>query len=58
MEFAARAGVKELLLFHHDGSYEDKDLDLIAEEVKTLIAEKGYTIKCSLAQEGQVVSVQ
>lgn len=57
VDFAARFGIKELLLFNLDASYSDAALDAVALEVAGQVADKGYTLRCSLAREGQRLTV-
>lgn len=57
IEFAARNKIKQLVLIHQDGSYEDEVLDQMAKDAERLIAEKGYSLKCLLAKEGLEIGV-
>lgn len=57
VDFAARFGVKELILFNQDASYSDASLDGIARETQTQIADNGYSLKCTLAREGLTLTV-
>jgi len=49
---AASAGVKHLVLFHHDPDRTDDELDLIQERTSREIGERGLDIRCSVAYEG------
>jgi ribonuclease BN (tRNA processing enzyme) len=52
-EFAAlQAEVKNLLLFHYDGSYGDETIDLMKIKAEELARENGWPTVCHAAKEG------
>jgi len=54
---ASEAGVKTLVLFHHDPSHDDEQMDRLVNAGKALIAEKGLTLKVMPAQEGTTLTI-
>jgi phosphoribosyl 1,2-cyclic phosphodiesterase len=57
LDLAIDAGVKQLILFHHDPDHSDSFLDAIGAAVQESIAERGSRIACELAREGALVTV-
>jgi len=53
VELAARAGVRHLVLFHHDPSHDDDALDQMLERAAGLAGPRGLTV--SSAHEGETV---
>jgi len=58
-EFAQRAGVKHLCLYHNDPSSSDEDLDRFLEETKKLssLLGEGSSPRVSIAWDGMIVEV-
>lgn len=54
---ALAAGVKHLILYHHDPDRSDQDLDAIQDETRRWFAEKEHRIPSSVAFEGLSVNV-
>jgi ribonuclease BN (tRNA processing enzyme) len=52
LDIAIEAGVKSLLLFHHDPDHSDQFLDEIHTAVQQRVALIGAPIACALAREG------
>ena len=52
LKVAAKGNVKHLILFHHDPSHTDVDLDAIYAKVKTEMQTQKYTFECTSAMEG------
>lgn len=52
---ALRAGVKHLVLFHHDPSHSDAQLERKLDLARKMIARSGRRLLCSLAREGQKI---
>jgi phosphoribosyl 1,2-cyclic phosphodiesterase len=57
VDLAVAAGVKQLVLFHHDPDHSDEVLDEIQTHAHRKVTASGSTLKCSLAREGDVVVV-
>jgi phosphoribosyl 1,2-cyclic phosphodiesterase len=57
IDLAMEAGVKHLVLFHHDPDHSDEALDEIQAAVRRKVTEAGSMLNCSLAREGDVVIV-
>jgi ribonuclease BN (tRNA processing enzyme) len=53
---AHKAGVKKLLLFHHDPDRSDEELDQLEQRIRTTVTGKS-TMEISVAREGMVVEV-
>ncbi len=49
---AARAGVRKLVLFHHDQTHTDERIDGIVERCRREIRTRGYRFSCIAAREG------
>lgn len=56
-QLAADAGVKHLILFHHDPDRTDDELDTIQEETLQWFKENDVTIRCTVAYEGLVLRI-
>jgi phosphoribosyl 1,2-cyclic phosphodiesterase len=54
---AHRAGVKHLVLFHHDPDRSDAKLETILKDCRVLLARKQSRMQVSLAQEGRTFEV-
>lgn len=52
LEFAAKAGVKNLLMFHFDGRYSDEIIETIIKKARKTIKEQNITISCPEVKEG------
>ncbi|HSC72126.1 MAG TPA: response regulator [Candidatus Methylomirabilis sp.] len=57
LDLAIAAGVKHLILFHHDPDHSDTFLDAIGAAVQERIAESGSGIACELAREGALINI-
>ncbi|MFA6318546.1 MAG: response regulator [Elusimicrobiota bacterium] len=57
LEFAARHGVKRLLLWHHDDQYGDETLDKIGDQAVETAFKKGYSVECLMARAGMKFSL-
>jgi phosphoribosyl 1,2-cyclic phosphodiesterase len=57
VEVALAARVRRLALFHHDPMHGDEVVSLMVERARALIAERGGTLECFAAREGQVVEI-
>jgi phosphoribosyl 1,2-cyclic phosphodiesterase/CheY-like chemotaxis protein len=57
LDIAVAAGVKRLVLFHHDPDHSDSVLDEIHAAVQRRVAATGATLRCSLAREGDLMVV-
>jgi ribonuclease BN (tRNA processing enzyme) len=57
LDIAVDAGVKRLILFHHDPDHSDSVLDEMNAAVQRRLATMGATLKCSLAREGDLLIV-
>jgi phosphoribosyl 1,2-cyclic phosphodiesterase/CheY-like chemotaxis protein len=57
LNLALTAGVKNLVLFHHDPDHSDSFLDVMRVAVHRRIAETGALIACDLAREGDLITI-
>ena len=57
LDLAVDAGVKQLILFHHDPDHADAFLDAVGTAVQQQIADTGSGIACELAREGHAVQI-
>jgi len=57
VDLAIAAGVKQLVLFHHDPDHSDSFLDAVGSAVQKRIAESGSSIACELAREGALLTL-
>ncbi len=55
LHVAQQANAKRLVLFHHDPSHTDAEVDRIVAQCRAEIAQRGLTIECLGAVEGQVL---
>lgn len=53
LDFAAKANVKDFVMFHLNPSYSDEDLDKMCADAQNTIKTKGYTFKCHMATESK-----
>lgn len=54
---ADSAGVRSLVLTHHDPSHDDDVLDRLQKDVRAAIHAKGSTLKVAMAAEGQIIDL-
>ncbi len=57
LDLAIAAGVKQLVLFHHDPDHSDGFLDAVGSALQKRVAESGSSIACELAREGALVNI-
>lgn len=57
LELARDAGVRRLVLFHHEPEYDDRRLDRIGREARARARRLGGRFALSLAREGETVGV-
>jgi phosphoribosyl 1,2-cyclic phosphodiesterase len=57
VELAAAAGVRRLLLTHHDPSHDDKTICEVEESARNLAKQLGSPIEVACAYEGLEISV-
>jgi ribonuclease BN (tRNA processing enzyme) len=55
LEIAQQAQAKRLVLFHHDPSHTDVEVDRMVAQCCVEIAQRGLTLACLGAAEGQVL---
>jgi phosphoribosyl 1,2-cyclic phosphodiesterase len=55
LQIAQQAHAKRLVLFHHDPSHSDTDIDHIVTQCQAQIAQQGLNIECLGAAEGAVL---
>jgi phosphoribosyl 1,2-cyclic phosphodiesterase len=55
LQIAQQAHVKRLILFHHDPSHSDAEVDAIVAQCQAQVAQQGLTIECLGAAEGAVL---
>ena len=54
---ALKAGVKKLILFHHDPDHDDKKMDAFQKHARHLAAKAGGKLKVVAAREGMVIQL-
>jgi phosphoribosyl 1,2-cyclic phosphodiesterase/CheY-like chemotaxis protein len=57
LDLAVAAGVKQLVLFHHDPDHSDSFLDGVHAAVQERVAATGAPITCGLAREGDLLII-
>jgi phosphoribosyl 1,2-cyclic phosphodiesterase len=57
VEFAWRARVKKLVMFHHDPLHDDKTVERMVAHARKLIKIRGGRMKCFAAREGMEITV-
>jgi ribonuclease BN (tRNA processing enzyme) len=55
VSLALRAGVKKLVLFHHDPSHEDKMIDGFVREARAQVKRQRGKLKVEAAREGMAI---
>ena len=55
LQIAQQAHVKRLVLFHHDPSHSDAEVDAIVARCQAQIVQQGLDIECLAAAEGSVL---
>jgi phosphoribosyl 1,2-cyclic phosphodiesterase len=54
---ALKAGVKKLVLFHHDPDHDDRRMDEIVKHTRKLVAKRKSKLKVEAAREGMVIQL-
>ena len=54
---ALEAGVKKLVLFHHDPNHDDKKIDSFVRHARQLVAKKKAKLRVDAAREGAVITL-
>jgi ribonuclease BN (tRNA processing enzyme) len=54
---ALKAGVKKLILFHHDPDHDDKKIDLLVRHARRLAAKSRAKLQVEAAREGMTISL-
>ncbi len=57
LDIAVAAGVKRLVLFHHDPDHSDSTLDGIGVAARQRIADAGVALPCEMAREGDLITI-
>ena len=57
IELASEARVKTLVLFHHEPSHDDDEMDRLVNFCKALVTEKGLPLNVIAAREGKAVEI-
>ncbi len=57
VEFAIKANAKQLALFHHDPTHDDKTIDAMVEHSKKLLKTQKSNIQCFGAVEGMEIEI-
>jgi ribonuclease BN (tRNA processing enzyme) len=52
---AMRAGVKKLILFHHDPSHDDKTIDAYVRQARAQVKKQRSKLKIEAAREGMSI---
>ncbi len=56
-DLAAEAGVKRLILFHHDPDRSDEEVDEIVRRANDYITRRAYALTCEAAYEGMTIAL-
>ena len=56
-ELAARAGVKRLVLFHHDPMRTDDEVEELVGTARAILAARGADVPCLAAREGETLTI-
>jgi phosphoribosyl 1,2-cyclic phosphodiesterase len=54
---ALKAGVRKLVLFHHDPDHDDKKMDTLVRHARQLVFKAGGKLKVEAAREGMVIKL-
>ena len=54
---ALKAGVKKLVLFHHDPDHDDRRMDEIVKHARQLVTKQKSKLKVEAAREGMVIQL-
>ena len=57
VEFAIKANVKQLALFHHDPSHDDATIDAIVKHAQKLLSTQKSSVQCFGAAEGMEINL-
>ena len=57
VRLAIQAGVKRLVLFHHDPDHDDRKLDALLKHARELVAQAGSKLKVEAAREGRSIKL-
>jgi phosphoribosyl 1,2-cyclic phosphodiesterase len=57
VSLALKAGVKKLILFHHDPDHDDRKIDAFVTYARRLVAKAGGRLKVEAAREGMTLSL-
>lgn len=57
IKLALAAGASRLVLFHHDPSHTDDQLEAILADSLRIIRDSGKNLDCTLAQEGAIIEI-
>ena len=52
---ALKAGVKKLVLFHHDPDHDDRTIDAFVKHARALVKKRGGKLKVEAAREGMTI---
>ena len=54
---ALQAGVKKLVLFHHDPDHDDRTIDAFVRHARALVKKRNGKLKVEAAREGMVIQL-
>jgi ribonuclease BN (tRNA processing enzyme) len=54
---ALKAGVKKLVLFHHDPDHDDRTIDAFVKRARALVKKRKGQLKVEAAREGMVIEL-
>ena len=57
LDITKKSKVKHLVMFHHEPTRSDKELDEMLAKAKSLISSNGHSLQISLAREGTTLSI-
>ena len=57
VSLAIDAGVKRLILFHHDPAHDDDDIDEMMQKAQKLVSASGKSLKVEAAREGMELTI-
>ena len=57
VKIATKAGVKNLILFHHDPDHDDNTINTIVKNSREILHKQNSNINCDAAREGAIIEL-